>query len=103
MFYSSWDVVARQNRRVCIPKRFRDELGREVMLVQDKRGFLVFPGGKIKDLPRAQLGWVCLLRIDRQGRILIPKNLHIFLPDRRRLILVGRGDHFKIQFPDPNH
>jgi len=104
-----------EGNRVAIPKKFRTQLGEELILAKWYENCLVVIGltawqellqkltGKqeiltaaVRDTDRFILGSAFELVPDRQGRIIIPENLTTFAQLSAEVVFLGLGDRVEI-------
>ena len=118
MFYGQYSHSLDSKGRLIVPSKFRDVLrenygekfyvtaGADKCLLAyledewDKLQKKVrdLPEGKAKarTLKRIMFSQACDVLCDKQGRILIPKNLLDFAAIRKDVIIAGVGNHFEI-------
>jgi len=92
--YGRWPRTIDSRRRIALPRRFKPGFGREVVIVEKGKGFLVFPITRLQDnFDDCSKVWIAT--IDRQGRIGIPSAISYSRPEA---VWLGRGDHFEVVF-----
>ncbi len=97
LFYGQWDVTLDSRNRVCVLSKFRKALGVGVIIIQNGKDVSVYPGKKIRQFSAEQMGQLWLVRIDKKGRILIPKKIvQSSFPESRKITWVGWKDYFKL-------
>lgn len=96
-----------EKKRVAIPKRFRDQLGEELILTRGYENALVlvdkqmwtriagevmngsFISKNIRDTSRFLVGSAVELEVDPQGRVVIPTSLYEHAELRSEIVFVG--------------
>ncbi len=115
MLIGSYLSVLGEKRRTAIPKKFLDELGRELVLAKWYEDCLVLvnknfwnglldrlTGGSkvaslgVRDIERFILGSAFDIEPDDQGRIIIPEVLAIYAGLGKELIFLGLGDRVEV-------
>lgn len=99
-FYGQWDCRVESSRgRVKVPVTFKEELGKETVIVEDIDSadplILVYPKKK-SILKKFDPSRIWLVKVDKGGRILIPKKLR-FSFIGKKVTWFGKGDHFEIK------
>ena len=98
-FYGQWERVLDGKGRITIPERFSQELGQEILIIEDEDAncLLVYPGKKIEKFPPEKMKDLWLVSVDESGRILIPQNIRkTILNGCQKVVWEGWKDHFKI-------
>jgi len=115
MIIGQYDAVITQKGRLAIPSRFRKELGRTIVLAKWLDGCLVGISMKdfetilrnllgkreiattsVREIERFVLGSAFELKLDSQGRFVLPKVLRDYASLKTRVVFVGLGDRFEI-------
>lgn len=96
MLIGEFESKITENNRIALPKKFRDELGKELivmqgyegcMIVVDKQRFLAltkditegrFINDSIRDTTRFLIGSAHEVSLDKQGRFVLPQSLKKF-------------------------
>ncbi len=92
MFFGQWEQKVDEKGRVTIPKRFRDELGKEVIVTLNSGGFIrVYPRENAEKLTPSSMWFV---ELDKQGRVPIPKRLKI---QGQKMVWYGEGDYLELR------
>lgn len=96
-----------EKKRVAIPKKFRDELGDELILTRGYENALVlvnkemwgkvagevmggsFISRNIRDTSRFLVGSAVELELDPQGRVVIPSALHEHAGLKKEVVFIG--------------
>ncbi len=98
VFYGQWPRVLDGKGRITVPERFIQELGREILIIQEGGCFLVYPGKKIEEFPPQKMKNLWLVSVDESGRILIPQNIRkTILNGCQEVVWEGWEDHFKVK------
>lgn len=101
--------------RISLPKKFRDELGNKVVVARWYEGCVVIVATKsfknlldritgkarfvtkdIRDTDRFILGSAFELRLDNQGRFILPKNLKEHAKIKNEVVFMGLSDRVEI-------
>ena len=101
--------------RIALPKKFRDELGNRVVVARWYEGCIVIVATKsfknllnritgttrfitkdIRDTDRFILGSAFELRLDGQGRFILPKNLKEHAKIKDEVVFMGLNDRVEI-------
>ena len=91
MFFGQWEQKVDKKGRVTIPKKFRDELGKEVIVTLSSNGFIrVYPRAEAEKLTPSSM-WI--VELDKQGRVAIPKRLKI---QAEKIVWYGHGDFLEL-------
>ena len=94
-------------KRVSLPKKFRDELGQEIILTRGYEDSLIlvnkgmwekiakdvvggsFINKNIRDTSRFLIGGAIEISIDKQGRFLIPESLYEHAKLSKEIVFIG--------------
>jgi len=101
--------------RISLPKKFRDELGNRVVVARWYEGCVVIVATKsfknlldritgkarfitkdIRDTDRFILGSAFELRLDNQGRFILPRNLKEHAKIKNEVVFMGLNDRVEI-------
>ncbi len=116
MFLGNYRQKFSGRGRILLPSRFRDELNGELRIVLSRgmdgciwgfslRGWEYEAGKRIevpvtekegRDLRRYFFSAAVEVEVDKQGRIVVPKDLLKYAKIRNQVELIGAGDHFEI-------
>jgi len=118
MFYGQWDITLDHKDRIYVPSQFREALGEKVIIFQNEKSILVYPGKEVKQFSAEQMGQLWLVSVDKKGRILIPKKvvqssfseskkltwvkrlipkiIQSFFSRSRKMAWIGWKDYFKL-------
>ncbi len=107
MLIGEYETKIGEKKRVAIPKKFRTELGNELILTRGYEGTLVLVNKKmwekiakevingsfinknIRDTTRFLVGSATEVETDHQGRFVIPSNLYKYAQFQKEAIFVG--------------
>jgi len=115
MIIGNFETKLTENRRVAVPKKFRQEVGDKFIVARWYENCLVLIGqdkwqelvnrltGKseiltapVRDTDRFILGSAFELKVDGQGRVLLPENLVMFAGLAHEVLFIGLGDRIEI-------
>src|SRR4030042_4755747 len=115
MVIGQYLVKLTEKNRTALPKRFRNELGNEVIIARWYEGCLVVVSNKgwralldkltgkselitepVRDTDRFILGSAFEAELDNQGRFVIPKILKDYANLGDEVIFVGLGDRIEV-------
>lgn len=115
MLIGQYSSKLTNNDRIAVPKKFRDELGEELIIAKwyesclvmvSKNGWerlqerLVGPQGfivtTVRDIDRFILGSAFEVRLDNQGRCVIPEVLLAFANIKDDVVFLGLSDRVEI-------
>lgn len=119
MFLGEYHTNFTGQGRAVLPKKFRQELSGEKLIVLSRGldgciwGFPIGAWEKeagkqievsatdkqARDLRRYLFSAAESIQLDSQGRFVIPKNLLIYAGLTEEVVLIGAGDHFEIWSP----
>jgi MraZ protein len=107
MLIGEYETKIGDKKRVAIPKKFRDELGENLILTRGYEGTLIlvnkemwekiakeviegsFINKNIRDTTRFLVGSAVEVETDSQGRIVIPNSLHKYGDFEKQAVFVG--------------
>ncbi|MCA9371352.1 division/cell wall cluster transcriptional repressor MraZ [Candidatus Woesebacteria bacterium] len=119
VFYGEYEVAITSGGRIALPKKVRDLLTDKTLVLT--KGFSQCLAGYDKgdwetraqnlldvsllekeniDKRRMLFGSTVYLETDDQGRVVLPKQLRDFAGLKKKIIVVGVGDHFEIWHPE---
>lgn len=93
MLIGEYQYKVGEKKRTALPKKFRDELGKKIIITQGYEGCLIvvspeqwkkiisdaasgpFVSGAVRDTSRFLLGGAVEVELDDQGRFVLPQNL----------------------------
>ena len=115
MLIGSYSSVLSLKRRTAIPKKFLEELGKELVVAKWYEGCLVLVGktvwrallnkltgkaqiitGPVRDTDRFILGSAYEVEADSQGRVILPLRLVRYANLKDKLMFLGLGDRIEI-------
>jgi len=114
MFIGEYQYTLDEKKRVAIPSKFRQELGKKAILTRGLDGCLFLfskkewekLAQKLESLPlgqadargfrRLMLAGAMEVTLDRLGRILIPDYLKKYAGLSKKVVIVGVGNHLEI-------
>jgi MraZ protein len=115
MVIGQYLVKLTEKNRTALPKKFRDELGNEVIIARWYEGCLVVVSNKgwralldkltgkselitepVRDTDRFILGSAFEVELDSQGRFVIPKILKDYANLTEEVVFVGLGDRIEV-------
>ena len=115
MVIGQYLVKLTEKNRTALPKRFRNELGNEVIIARWYEGCLVVVSNKgwkalldkltgksdlitepVRDTDRFILGSAFEVELDGQGRFVIPKILKDYADLGEEVVFVGLGDRIEV-------
>ncbi len=115
MVIGNFETKLTENRRIAIPKKFRQEVGDKIVVARWYENCLVLIGGDrwgelinrltgkseiltapVRDTDRFILGSAFELETDAQGRVLLPENLVEYAGLTHEVLFIGLGDRVEI-------
>ncbi len=96
MFHGKEDRMLDEKGRISFNRRVREELGNMPLITKrGKKALLIFPEQKKDEFKPYQI-WID--KVDKQGRLRIPSKLLSGFFNKKRIILLGKGDHIELRF-----
>ncbi len=115
MVIGSYVANLTENRRVAVPKKFREELGKKFIVARWYEGCLVlvteekwqellnkltgkveFITAGVRDTDRFIMGSAYELEVDGQGRIVMPVSLLEYAGIGGEMVFIGLGDRIEV-------
>jgi len=94
-FYGTYERALDEKKRLIVPAEFRKYLIPEVIVTQNGGVSLaIYREEKIKDFPPETIRKI---KIDKQGRMLIPRELIKSTGLRKRVYIYGKGEYLEIR------
>lgn len=95
MFYGTESRTLDYRGRISFNRRTREALGNMPIITKRGKRILIFPEQKKDEFKPYQI-WID--KVDKQGRLRIPSKLLSGFFNKKRIILLGKGDHIELRF-----
>lgn len=116
MFLGTFEPNILENNRIALPKKIRDELGGDNLILTigfdncifgfTEKEWLgitsielskpLFSDKSGRDLRRKMCASAVKINLDAQGRFILPDNMSEYANIKNALVVIGAGDHFEI-------